>query len=122
MKKDLTFKKLREVNTKRCEESFHPIKDWSEEAWACALAGEAGELCNFIKKRKRVYDNIRLDVASHKKAVAKLAKLHAECKKEIADVLTYLDLISVAMNISLEEAVIEKFNEVSVRVGSKRKL
>ena len=48
--------------------------------------------------------------------------LAKEAKKEIGDVLCYLDLIAAKMGFKLDECVKEKFNEVSDRVGSKIKL
>lgn len=36
---------------------------------------------------------------------------------ELADVLTYLDLLAAMQGIDLGRAAIEKFNEVSRRVG-----
>jgi NTP pyrophosphatase (non-canonical NTP hydrolase) len=39
-------------------------------------------------------------------------------RKELADVVTYLDLLAFQLNIDLGDAVIQKFNEVSIRVGS----
>ena len=50
---ELTFNKLREANVKRCNKHFHKLNDWSPTDWGCALAGEVGELCNFLKKARR---------------------------------------------------------------------
>lgn len=93
-----------EVNRKRCEESFHPIDAWSAPEWGCALAGEVGELCNYLKKIHRG------DFTT--------AEAREACKKEIGDIFAYLNLISLKLDIDMEDAVIDKFNEVSDRVGS----
>lgn len=106
----LTFKKLSRTNKRRCRRAFHSLSSWTETDWACALAGEVGELCNFIKKRRR---------RPNKK---EMARLKHEAAKEIGDVICYLDLLASRMGIDLEKAVIEKFNEVSDRKGSKIKL
>ncbi|NJO65998.1 MAG: hypothetical protein HC836_50410, partial [Richelia sp. RM2_1_2] len=50
---------------------------WGEVDWACALAGETGELCNFIKKRRRG-ENIPVE----------------ELAKELADIVCYADLLA----------------------------
>lgn len=121
MKKPLTFKKLSQTNFERCEKHFHPVVDWTETDWACALAGEVGELCNFIKKRKRIFDKLKKQIPT-RKDYKKLEALKLECKKEIGDVQSYLDLISTRLGVSLEEAITDKFNEVSLRVNSKHKL
>lgn len=97
----LTFKELSDANIVRCQMSFHPIRSWSETDWGCAVAGEVGEMCNLLKKRLRG-ENIPID----------------DLGKEIADAVTYLDLLCSHLGISLEKCVLEKFNEVSDRIGS----
>jgi NTP pyrophosphatase (non-canonical NTP hydrolase) len=97
----LSLHELRRANVSRCEKHFHKLNSWSSTDWACALAGEVGELCNFIKKMKRGEDI----------PIKKLAK-------ECGDILCYLDLLSASLNIDLAEATIDKFNEVSKRKKS----
>ena len=103
--KSLTFKKLSKVNAKRCKEVFHPINDRSPTDWACALAGETGEYCNFVKKMRRG-DNPN---------IKKIAK-------ELADIIIYADLNSTRLGIDLDEAVINKFNEISDKKNCNIKL
>jgi NTP pyrophosphatase (non-canonical NTP hydrolase) len=97
----LTFNQLREANVTRCEQRFHPLDDWTPQEWACALAGETGEFCNLIKKLRRG-EAIPLK----------------EIQKELADIVCYADLCAARLKIDLGEGVRDKFNEVSVRVGS----
>ena len=40
-----------------------------------------------------------------------------EAKKEIADVQIYLDILAFQLGIDMGEAVTEKYNEVSDRIG-----
>lgn len=120
--KSLTFSELREKNSKRCESVFHPIDAWDESSWACALAGEVGEFCNIIKKRKRVRDEFNNHKISSKKAFHKIGILHEAACKELADILAYLDLNATNLGVKLEDITIKKFNEVSDKVGSKIKL
>lgn len=92
---------LRELNAHRCSVSFgHGVDGWSETDWACAVAGEAGELCNLIKKRRRG-DDIGMGAVAD----------------EIADVVIYLDLLAARLGIDLGDAIAAKFNAVSGRVG-----
>lgn len=98
---ELSFNKLRIANVERCEGSFHSVEDWSPTDWATALAGEVGEACNLIKKRRRG-ENVPT------KAIA----------DELADTATYLDLLAARLGIDLGEAVRTKFNVISDRVGS----
>ena len=91
----LSFEELRAVNVPRCEESFFPLDSWSLSDWACALAGEAGETWNAVKKLNRGDGNVE------------------EIAKELADTIIYADLLAARLDIDLGEAVRAKFNEVS---------
>lgn len=98
----ISFTELSLSNRARETESFPQCKDWTPSDWACALAGEVGEMCNWIKKMKR---DDKIDPN--------------EIAKELADIVIYADLIASHMDIDLEESIINKFNEVSTRIGSK---
>jgi NTP pyrophosphatase (non-canonical NTP hydrolase) len=102
----LSFKVLREANVDRCQSGKfnHQLEEWSEAQWACALSGEVGELCNLIKKRFR---GIPEDVVTQKMLA-----------DELADIACYLDLLAAKLGISLDQAVRDKFNEVSIKRGS----
>jgi NTP pyrophosphatase (non-canonical NTP hydrolase) len=104
-KKSLTFKKFHETNVARSKADIKHSNKWIPLSWAGALCGECGELANFCKKMARG-DKIKKEDLAY----------------EIADILTYLSLISDQLNIDMEEAIIEKFNIVSDRWGSKYKL
>jgi NTP pyrophosphatase (non-canonical NTP hydrolase) len=103
----LDFQTLRIQNVKRCEKAFHSVDGWSESDWACAAAGEMGEICDAIKKRRRGWDKPGVTAPSVD-----------DVGKEIADTICYLDLLAARLNIDLSAAVRDKFNEVSDRVGS----
>ena len=110
----LTFNTLRGGNTARLPQ-FKNAKgepahsepdgsDWSLNDWYTAVSGELGELGNVLKKVRR--GDLSLDEA------------RPELSKELADVVTYLDLLAKQCGVDLGEATIAKFNEVSERVGS----
>lgn len=101
MQTNLTFDLLRQANTNRSQEKVFPSQDWSLAQWACAMAGEAGEACNVVKKTFRG-DDVAKDALA----------------KELADVVIYADLLAKAAGINLGEAVIDKFNEVSLKRGA----
>lgn len=104
-KSPLTFKEFHETNVARSTKDVkHSIK-WTSMEWGCALAGEVGELCNYLKKQKRG-DKIPKKWLAH----------------EVADIVTYLSLLCHDLDIDPETAIIEKFNIVSKRWGSKAKL
>lgn len=101
----LTFDKLKFINARRCEDVYHPIEDWSPTDWGCAMAGEAGETCNKIKKLRRC-DDIPLK----------------EIGEELADTVIYADLLATRLGLDLGKCVIDKFNKDSVKRGTGYKL
>lgn len=98
---ELSFAAFAASNRVRCQQSFHAISGWSPTDWACAVAGEVGELCNLVKKHRRGEHVPVSDIAD-----------------EAGDVVAYLDLLCQRFGIRLEDAVRDKFNRVSVRIGS----
>lgn len=111
---NLRFRVLREANEARLPqhrnakgEPSHSApdgSDWSPNDWMVAVVGEVGEAANIMKK-------VRRGDLSAEEAKPKL-------QKEFADVVIYMDLMAKRHGIDLGQAVVEKFNEVSVRVDS----
>lgn len=111
----LSFRTLREANRQRLPEfknkkglpahSEPDGSDWSPAQWLQAVVGELGEYANIRKKFERG------DIDE--------AEFNIEAKKELADVMCYLDILADQLKIDLSDAVKEKFNEVSIRVGSR---
>lgn len=118
----LTFGELREANATRCKR-WHPsgALEWSISDWAVAMAGEAGEICNAVKKLNRIRDGLaNLNEAdrlldTQEKAVAAIGE-------EIADTLIYLDLLALRLGLDLAAEVVKKFNATSSRYGFPEKL
>jgi NTP pyrophosphatase (non-canonical NTP hydrolase) len=79
--------------------------------WGCALAGEVGELCNVLKKYER---QMPTDPSPD--------TLYVAIGEEIADVLTYLDLLAAWFDIDLARVTATKFNKVSQRSGFPERL
>lgn len=99
------LQQLRKANRIRCESAVggfkHPINHWSPLEWAGAVTGEAGELANKCKKLRRG-DDISLKDIGH----------------EIGDVVIYLDLLCQRLGLNLSRCIKDKFNKVSLEVGS----
>lgn len=110
----LTFNSLRGANKARLPQfknrkgepahSQPDGSDWALSTWCNAVLGELGEAANLIKKIER--GDITLDEARD------------ALGKEFADVVTYLDILAFRAGVDLGRATMDKFNEVSVRVGS----
>lgn len=107
------FTRLRAANVLRCVTIWHELGEWSPLEWAGSLAGEVGELCNEVKKLKR-HDEGRVGSGGDLTREERVRRIG----HEMADVLTYLDLLAATLEIDLWQASVEKFNIVSARVGS----
>ena len=122
-KKPLTLKKLSQVNYRRCRRWHNSadLSDWSISDWACAMAGEAGEICNAVKKLNRLRDKLPSkndpdrQINSYKEAKSKIGE-------EIADTVLYLNLLSIRLDIDFEKEIVDKFNSVSKKYGFPERL
>lgn len=83
----------------------HALDAWTPAEWGNALAGETGEFCNLLKKIRRGENIDMLRVAD-----------------EAGDILAYLDLATAAVNISLAQAVVRKWDRVSMEKNYDRLL
>ena len=96
-----TFDEFQKMSWRRCTEAFPP-QCQEIRFLALAMAGEVGELCNIVKKAERgdfsVMDK-RDDII-----------------KEIADVMTYCDLLMTRLSADTGIELYKKFFEVSRRV------
>lgn len=99
----MTFKEFQKLNKKRCDDVFE--SKWPVQNWCLAIAGEAGELCNIVKKV------IRGDFTLESK--------REEILLEVADVITYCDLLISELEADTEQVLMTKFNLVSMRRGWK---
>jgi NTP pyrophosphatase (non-canonical NTP hydrolase) len=106
---ELTFAAFRLANVSRCLK-WHPagIESWSPSDWLTAVTGELGELASLLKMRNRERDGLPGN---------KFSPSDKQVADELADVLTYLDLLAATLGVDLGSAAVEKFNEVSARVG-----
>jgi len=101
---------MRAINVDRCVNGFkHALDYWSIMEWGCAIGGESGELLNVLKKIQREKQGLpgsRLGVAAVE-----------EVGKEIADIVLYCDLLAAQFGIDLAEAITNKFNATSAKLG-----
>lgn len=109
IRRSLTFDEFRAANVARCAK-WHPagIESWSPSDWLTAVTGELGELASLLKMRNRERDGLPGN---------KFSPSDEQIADELADVLTYLDLLAAVLGVDLGRAAAEKFNKVSIRVG-----
>lgn len=101
------------INKRRCEASNgfnHKLRDWSLSDWMTACVGELGEAANIAKKLNRVRDGIPGNRETE-------GDLRAALADEIADTFIYLDLLAQSQGIVLEDAVKNKFERTSKKIG-----
>lgn len=124
----LKFQDLRQANIKRiplfkdaqgrvCHNADG--SDWTLGEWCNAITGELGEAANLIKKVRR--GDVTLDDEIEVKGHGRITVRHA-LALEYADVACYLDILAFRTGVDLGEAVREKFNFISERVGVDIKL
>lgn len=110
----LTFRTLRNANIKRLPmfkdangEICHSKpdgSDWPPASWLQAVVGELGEYANLRKKVER--GDLTMQDAR---------PLLAD---ELADVVIYLDILAHQLGVDLGEAVMNKWNRTSKKVGA----
>lgn len=101
----LTFGELREGNLAR-QAYWGGSENWTLADWSNAMAGEAGEACNVVKKIRRV----ELGTTGNKKPTE---QYYDQLETEIGDVLIYLDLLAAKAGLNLANCVWRSFNEKS---------
>lgn len=125
-----SFATLRQANTLRLPtfknkqgERAHSKddgSDWSLAEWSNAMAGEVGEaaeahLMLAIVRASGTVANITKKIG---RGDMTLADAQKEIASELADVVTYADLLAFRAGVDLGAAILDKFNAVSTRVGS----
>lgn len=111
---DLTFREVSDINRKRCER-WHPgfpdDGNWTGSDWSNAMAGEAGETCNVVKKLRRI------EAGMQQAAGDTRPDLLAKLATEIGDTFIYLDLLAQYYGLDIGGCVRATFNRVSEREG-----
>lgn len=111
----LTFEDFQKLNLDRQALGFPSSVEWTMGDWALALSGEVGELCNYLKKVRRGDSVYSLDPKS---PFAKATRRFLLA--ELADIITYADLMMSKLDADTGEELIRKFDEVSARVAYQR--
>lgn len=100
-----TLKEICFINRERSRDWMRG-QEWSTSDWGVAMAGEAGEVCDAIKKLNRLRDDLQGGSKNREERVKEIGK-------ELADTFLYLDLLAENLGLDLEECIVDKFNEVS---------
>lgn len=113
----LNLARLRGVNVSRMRRWHGDADEWSGADWSNAMAGECGEACNIVKKLRRheTHTGTSYNTPPPDELLAALAE-------ELADVVTYCDLLAYKYDIDLAAAITAKFDRVSAAQGFPERL
>lgn len=115
----LSFSALSKANVARAAR-WHPgfpaDDDWNGADWSNAMCGEAGEAANIVKKLRRH------ETGHHGALDGDADELLRGLADELADLVTYADLLAAKYDIDLSGAIVRKFNLVSERQGFPERL
>lgn len=89
---------------------------WSGADWSNAMCGEAGEAANVVKKLRRY------ETGCAKANDVPQVELLEQLAMEIADVYLYLDLVAGFYGVDVQDALITKFDLVSIEQGYPERL
>jgi hypothetical protein len=101
------------ANKARSDKEFPSCADWPLVNWMNAAHGELGEASNVLKKM------LRGDYGPNGE---RSPEFLAAFGKELHDALAYIDLAATCAGLSLETVTIQKWNEVSERIGSSMRI
>lgn len=118
----ISFDELREANESRVR-LWHPDFNapptagaWSGADWSNAMCGEAGEAANIVKKIRRYECGLK---GMGDPSFLELIEMLGE---ELADTVTYADLLAAYYGLDLGIHVAAKFNKVSEKQGFPQRL
>jgi len=127
---NLTFNVLRQANEARLPlfkngrgEPAHDKpdgSDWSLSDWSNAAMGELGEAAGIIKKIRRgdyTLDTIVTVKDASGNPTGEFLPARELLAKELADTVTYIDILAKQIGVDLGDAIAEKFNEISDRIN-----
>lgn len=110
---DSFLDELRVANVARVPDfKTGPLDAWSPAERGNELAGEVGELCNELKKLLRWQKGGKHPGPDYLERI----------KDELGDVIICADLIGAQLEIDIVDAVRNKFNKTSDKIGSQVKL
>jgi NTP pyrophosphatase (non-canonical NTP hydrolase) len=107
----LTLEEITVASRDRSARWHENGEPWLGVDWSNAMGGESGEAQNVVKKIRRV------DTGVPGSKDAPRDELVVELGAELADVILYLVILADYYAIDISAAVIDKFNEVSIREG-----
>lgn len=122
MSENISFELLRTANLSRAER-WHDggLERWSVADWGVAMAGEAGEALNAIKKLRRILDKIA-NLSEPDRQISSVSEAYLKIAEEVADTVIYGDLLLQRIGLRLEDAIIVKFNQTSIRYNMPERL
>lgn len=113
--KDVTIRDIVATHRERQKLWHQGAKPWTLADWGNALAGEIGEVCNKIKKIRR----IQLDMTGQqlRNQPDHVGPLIGDIAGELGGAFVYMIALADALQIDLTDAIRDEFNKVSTEQG-----
>ena len=114
----LAFAEFSQTNLERALRWHRTLDEWSINDWLTAFGGEAGEALNAGKKHRRLLSGLQ----QHGDVPDDVKDAERRIMEELADTVIYADLVASRLGYRLSEAIVAKFNAISVREGFPERL
>lgn len=114
--RDLSFSELRAANSERNVQWTGEAEPWGPADHVLEFVGEFGEMCNVLKKLKRISQGMIGNKPEEADA------LRAQLADEMGDAQICLDLLANSVGVDLGAATRSKFNKTSVKHGFPQRL
>lgn len=113
--RDVTIREIAHYHRKRNKLWHADSEPWTLADWSNAAAGEMGEVCNVVKKIRRLQTGMKgVQLRNQGTDVNALVD---KAKGEIGGVFIYLLSLCDALQIDLTDAIRDEFNQVSSDQG-----
>lgn len=113
--KDVTLRDIAHYHRQRNKLWHAGSEPWTLADWSNAAAGEMGEVCNVIKKIRRLQTGMK--GAQLRNQGTDTSELVDKVKGEIGGLIIYLLSLCDALQIDMTDAIRDEFNKVSDEQG-----
>lgn len=108
---DIGIREIAEQHRARNRRWHTGAQPWTKADWGNALAGEVGEICNKIKKIRRI------ELGHTGNQSANVEPLVDDIRGELGGAFIYMLAVADSLGIDLADAIRDEFNLVSQQQG-----
>lgn len=115
MGSDIGIREIAEQHRARNRRWHTGAQPWTKADWSNALAGEVGEICNKIKKIRRI--ELGHTGNQLRNQSANIDAIIADIRGELGGAFIYMLALADALDVDLADAIRDEFNLVSEQQG-----